>query len=389
MPALPVPSQVPKSVLITSGESSGELYGSMLARELKKNWQDIRIFGIGGKRMQEAGVEVFAEYSSAIGLVEALSVYKEVKKTLATTIELMERERPEVVVLIDYPDFNFRVGLKAKELGLKVLYYVSPQIWAWRGGRINTMKKFIDQAAVLLPFEEQIYADAGIPCEFVGHPIMEEMSSHTRDRAQARLEMGLDPSGQLIALLPGSRPTELRMLLPVILDSVRLMKKRHPQMSYVLSVAPNIKREDYKELLDPFESEGVAITDKNVLLIYSAADAAIVASGTAALQGVFRGTPLVVIYKASLITYILLKMILNIRYANLANIILDQEAVPELLQGDATAENIVDVVTGLLEDSEGNRQKQKDLDLVREMFKFKRPTRRVAEMVGTLARWSA
>ena len=136
--------------------------------------------------MREAGVEVFAGYSSAIGLIEALAVFREVKRTYDKTVEVMERERPEVVVLIDYPDFNFRVGAKARELGSKVLYYVSPQIWAWRSGRIHTMKRFVDQAAVLLPFEEKIYLEAGIPCEFVGHPIMEEMSSFTDDKSQAR-----------------------------------------------------------------------------------------------------------------------------------------------------------------------------------------------------------
>ncbi len=338
--------------------------------------------------MREAGVEVFAGYSSAIGFLEALSVYKEVKKTLARTIELMERERPEVVVLIDYPDFNFRVGLKARELGLKVLYYVCPQIWAWRANRINTMKRFVDQAAVLLPFEEKIYRHAGIPCEFVGHPIMEEMPSYTRDRTQARLELGLDPDTQLIALLPGSRPTELRTLLPIMLDSVRLMKQQHPGMGYVLSIAPNINRDDYKDLLEPFEGEGVAITGKNVLLVYSAANTAIVASGTAALQGVFRGTPLVVIYKASMLTYVLLKMMLNIKYANLANIILDHEAVPELLQGEATAHNIMSVVNGLLQENGKNRKMTEDLDRVREMFMGKSPTVRVADMVASLAGWS-
>ncbi len=378
---------MPKSVLITSGESSGELYGSMLARELINRWQGIKVFGIGGQRMREAGVEVFDGYSSAIGFTEALSVYKEVKRTLAKTIELMERERPEVVVLIDYPDFNFRVGLKAKELGIKVLYYVCPQVWAWREGRVNKMKEFVDQAAVLLPFEEKIYKDAGIPCEFVGHPIMEEMSLYTRDKTQARLELGLDPGTQLIALLPGSRPVELRFLLPLILDSVRMMKKEHPEWGFVLSIAPNINRDDFRELLDPVEKEGVVFTDKNALLIYSAADAAVVASGTAALQGVFRDTPLLIIYKVKLLTYILLKLILKNRFAHLANIILDREAVPELLQADATPENVVSTLNGLLEDSEVNRKRTEDLDSVREMFMGKSPTAQVADMVASLAGW--
>lgn len=378
-----------KSVLITSGESSGELYGAMLARELKNRWEGIRVFGIGGERMREAGVDVFAEYSSAIGLVEALSVYKEVKKTLSATVELMERERPDVVVLIDYPDFNFRVGAKARELGLRVLYYVSPQIWAWRAGRINNMKRFVDQAAVLLPFEERIYKDAGIPCEFVGHPVMEEMSSISQDRGAACAEIGVDPDGQIIALLPGSRPTELRALLPLLLESVHLMKRERPGLSYVLSLAPNLQRADYEDLLAPFEREGVLVTRKNAVLLYTASDAAVVASGTAAFQGVLRGTPLVVIYKANFITYWLMKMLVNVRFANLANLILDREAVPELLQADAQAQNVARELNGLLDNTDRKKRMLEDLALVRGMFEGRRPTERVAGMVGSIAGWSS
>jgi len=380
---------VSKSVLITSGESSGELYGAMLAKELFSRWQGLQVFGIGGRRMREAGVEVFAGYSSAIGLIEALAVFREVKRTYDKTVEVMERERPEVVVLIDYPDFNFRVGAKARELGAKVLYYVSPQIWAWRGGRIHTMKRFVDQAAVLLPFEEKIYLEAGIPCEFVGHPIMEEMSSFTDDKSQARKELGLDADGDLVALLPGSRPSELKTLLPIYLESVRLMKKEHPELNYVLSLAPNLVREEFEELLSPFEREGITISSKSAVLMYTAADAAVVASGTAALQGVFRETPLVVLYKVSPITYWLIRMIANAKYANLANIILDREAVPELLQGDATAPNVVRVLKSMLGDWDRNNEIHKDLHRVREMFNGKRPTLRVADMVGSLAGWPA
>ena len=377
-----------KSVLITSGEHSGELYGSLLAKELFSRWDDLRIFGIGGRLMREAGVEVFAGYSSAIGLIEALAVYKEVKKTYERTVEIMEFEKPDVVVLIDYPDFNFRVGKKARELGAKVLYYVSPQIWAWRSGRIHTMKEFIDQAAVLLPFEEKIYKDAGIPCEFVGHPILEGMSSFTDDKTLAREELGLDTEGSLVALLPGSRPSELNRLLPVLLDAVRLMKKDHPELKYVLSLAPNLERTDYEQLLAPFEQDGIPVSRESAVLMYTAADAAVVASGTAALQGVFRETPLVVLYKVNPITYRLMKMLVKVKFANLANIILGREAVPELLQGAATASNVVMELKSMLFDNDRINDMQKDLHSVREMFADKHPTRRLADMVDSLAGWA-
>jgi lipid-A-disaccharide synthase len=359
----------------------------MLARELLSKWDDLKIFGIGGQKMKDAGVEVFAEYSSAIGIIEALAVYREVKKTFNKTVEVMERERPDVVVLIDYPDFNFRVGAKAKELGIKVFYYVSPQVWAWRKGRIHTMKEFIDMAAVLLPFEEKLYHDNGIPCEFVGHPIMEEMDNISKDKADARRVLGLEQERQVIALMPGSRPSELRSLLPMMLESVRKLKRDYPDLMFILSIAPNLNAKDFHDLIAPFKHDGVSITRENAVYIYTAADAAIVASGTAALQGALRDIPLIVIYKMNFITYWIAKMLIDLKYVNLANIILDKEAIPELIQQNATSDNIVKEILMLIDNPDRRAQMHDDLKSVKALFEGKKPTSRVAEMVAELADW--
>jgi lipid-A-disaccharide synthase len=356
---------------------------------LRELWPDIRVLGIGGERMRDAGVEVFSGYASAIGLVEALSAYRDVRKTYEKTVSVMETERPDVVVLIDYPDFNFRVGAKARELGCKVLYYVSPQLWAWRSGRINVMKEFVDRAAVLLPFEPGIYKDAGIPCEFVGHPVIEEMAGITEDKRQAKLELGLEAEKPYLALLPGSRNSELRSLLPVMLDTVRRLKAARPGLGFVLSLAPNLDEELYIDQIRAFEKEGVVVSRKNAVLLYTASEAAVVASGTAALQGVFRGTPLVIIYRVNPVTYLLIKMLAKVKYVNLANLILDREAVPELLQGRADPALVAREISGLLENSERRKRMLDDLEEVREMFVGKRPTERVALMVGELVGWAS
>ena len=378
---------MPRTVLISTGESSGELYGGMLAGELKKRFGDIRLLGIGGERMREAGVDVFSGYSSALGLFEAITAYSELKNTLSLTIGKLEEERPDVVVLIDYPDFNFRVGKKARELGLKVLYYVSPQVWAWRQGRVNTMRMFVDKVAAILPFEVEFYRDAGLPCEFVGHPVMEEMNGMTLDMPEARRLLGLEQEKDYLALLPGSRPRELATLMPVLLGAVRLLKKQRPDLGYVLSVAPNIDQDEYRESLSAFEAEGVIISRDNVVHLYNAATAAIVASGTAAFQGVLNTCPLGVIYKLNPVTFTLFRMISSLKYVNLANIILDRAALPELLQGKAEPANIASVALDLIENDDVRSKMIKDFEKVRDMFEGRHPTAKVADMVAELAGW--
>jgi len=174
--SLSIPKDM-NTVMIVTGESSGELYGSLLAKALKSKWPDLHIIGVGGERMIEAGVELISRTSDAFGLVEAVSAYRRVKATFDKTVNIMKKVMPDVLVLIDYPDFNLKVAKVAKLLGIKILYYVSPQVWAWRKGRIKKIVSLVDRMAVILPFEEEIYKSAGVPCEFVGHPILEEIES--------------------------------------------------------------------------------------------------------------------------------------------------------------------------------------------------------------------
>lgn len=378
---------MPDALMIITGESSGELYGSLLASQVKKQWPHVRVLGVGGEKMRSAGVEIISGIAHAFGLFEVISSLKKLKETLRKTIEAMEEVRPEVIVLIDYPDFNFRVGRRARELGIKVLYYVSPQVWAWRSGRIKTMATFVDRMAVLLPFEETLYRNSGIPCEFVGHPIMEEMGAYPTDKGEARRMLGLDPGKPCLAVLPGSRSGELSRLLPLMLEVVQGFRKNHPDWGFVLPVAPNVNVDDFSDGFGRLRDEGVLLTHENAVLALSASDAAVVASGTAAFQSVLRETPLVVVYKVSPLSYVIGRMVIKVPYANLANIILGREAVPELLQGKATAPEVLRHLEELTKDTGRREGILRDLVKVRAMFEGKRPTQRVANMVGELAGW--
>ncbi len=381
---------VSRKVMIVAGESSGELYGALLAGKLKTLWPDIRLMGIGGERMRKAGVELFAEIASSFGITEAVSTLRKVKDTFRMTVEAVKSERPDVVVLIDYPDFNFRVGREARKEGIRVLYYVSPQVWAWRSGRVKAIAEVANRIAVILPFEESIYKDAGLPCEFVGHPVLDEINLLPNNHSELKKRLGLNADIKYIALLPGSRKHELKKLLPVLLKVVRKIKNDFPEYGFVMPLAPNLDVSMFSHVFDEFKSEGVVILYESSVPALASSEAAVVASGTAALQSAFVGTPLVVIYKIFPITYFIGRtFILNVKYISLANILLDRPVVKELLQAEANPEGITDELARILHDVAYRESVLAGFDDVRSLYEGKRPSMRVAEMVGEMAGWES
>lgn len=378
-----------KTVLIIAGESSGDLYGSMLAKALTISWPDIKLVGIGGEKMRAAGVETLSGISSVLGITEVVASLGALRNSLKTAKDALLKYTPDVVVLIDYPDFNFMVGKAAKKLGLKVLYYVSPQVWAWRKGRIKTMKEFVERAAVILPFEEKLYKKAGLPCEFVGHPVMEEIEQYevgmqnTEHRSQNNKSV---IKATLIALLPGSRPNELKTLLPVFIDLVRIIKKETANCKFILPLAPNIEINKFKPLLDNLESEGVTLSD-NAVKALASSDAAVIASGTATLQAALLGIPMVVAYKVSSVTYFIGKNILKVKHISLANILSEKQVVSELIQKRVNANNIAEELKKILIDDKYRGRIISSLRKIRAGFSGRQPSRRVAEMIGEMAGW--
>ncbi|MBI3376897.1 MAG: lipid-A-disaccharide synthase [Nitrospirae bacterium] len=369
--------------MIVTGESSGELYGSLLAKALKAKCPEARIIGIGGERMKEAGVNIIAGIASGFGISEAFASYRRIKETFRKAVNAIEEFSPKALVLIDYPEFNIRLAKVAKKKGIKVLYYVSPQVWAWRKGRVKTIAEVSDRIAVILPFEEEIYKGTGVQCEFVGHPVLEEIESMTEDRAGLRKNSGINTDSPVIALLPGSRPHELKSLLPVMIDVVRNFKAEFPDYNcrFIMPVAPNVDIEKYQTYISRLRDEGVAVEKENAVKALSMADMAVIASGTATLQAAFLETPMVVIYKLSLFSYFIGRLIVDVKYISLINLISGREVVRELLQSQADAKNIMRELKEIMLNKNYREQMITRFRTAREMFKGKQPSMRVAEMI--------
>lgn len=370
------------TVMIVTGESSGELYGSLLAKALKAKCPEVHIIGIGGERMKEAGVNIIAGIASGFGISEAFASYRRIKETFRKAVNAIEEFSPKVLVLIDYPEFNIRLAKVAKKKGIKVLYYVSPQVWAWRKGRVKTIAAVSDRIAVILPFEEEIYRGTGVQCEFVGHPVLEEIESMTDDRASLRKTLGLDTDSTVVALLPGSRPHELKSLLPVMIDVVRDFKAEFPDYNcrFIMPVAPNVDIEKYQTCISRLRDEGVAVEKEHAVKALSMADMAVIASGTATLQAAFLETPMVVIYKLSPFSYFIGRLIVDVKYISLINLISGREVVKELLQSEADAKNIMRELKEIMLNKDYREQMVTRFRTAKEMFKGRRPSERVAEM---------
>ena len=403
--------------MIVTGESSGELYGSLLAKELKSKSPNVHIIGVGGERMKRAGVELISRISDAFGLVEVVSSYSKIKTAFSNTIKAIKEFTPDVLVLIDYPDFNIKVAKVAKSLGVKILYYVSPQVWAWRKGRVKKIAGIVDRIAVILPFEEKIYREAGVTCEFVGHPVLEEIEFVLQSavsnqqsaigdkletlyskpgieemRAVLKTALGLRADKPLLSFLPGSRPHELNRLLPLMIDVVKQCKN-DPEINsgkdYQLCIplSPNTDERRYSFYLETLEQEGVVIKKGESVRVLAASDMAVVASGTATLQAAFIEVPMVVVYKLSPVTYLLGKLIVDVKYISLVNILSGREAVLELLQKRAHPEEIIKELKKIMFDTAYREKMLNYYRLIKEPFSDKRASKRVAEMVMEMAGW--
>ncbi len=394
-----------KRVMIIAGESSGELYGSLLAKTLIKQNHLIEIRGVGGQKMESAGVKLISTISSAFGLTEALRSIGEIKKTFDIVLSEIRAFNPQVIVLIDYPDFNMRVAKEAKRLGVKVLYYVSPQVWAWRKRRVNKIGKLINKIAVILPFEEEIYKNANIPCEFVGHPILDEIREYIMSigynlndignpdlKANVRKELGLTPDMPVIALMPGSRSHEIEKLMPVMSDVIRHVKEGYPDYQFVMPIAPNLNIKTLKLLNSEIGRHPELKVTNFAIKALLASDLAVIASGTSTLQSALLDVPMVVVYKLSPITFFIGKLLLNIQHISLVNVILDNSfvnetgvRVREFLQREANAKNITDEIRRLSSNNEYRNNILSQFQKIKGLFMNKSASLRVAEIINEMA----
>lgn len=328
-------------VMIVAGEASGDLHGAMLVREMRQINPAVDFHGVGGAKMKEAGVRLLAD-AADIGVVGVTEVFSKIGtfiKIISGIKKSMDRLKPALVILIDFPDFNLNIVAKAaKKRGIRVFYYISPQVWAWREGRVKQIKKLVDKMAVILPFEVDFYASHGYTVQYVGHPLVDKVKT-SFTQAAARLEFGLSETRTTIGLLPGSRTAEVSRLLPEMMKAAQKISAQIPQVQYILPLADTLNKDRVVEIINPSGMD-VKIVSGRTYDVLAACDLAIVTSGTATLEAGLLGVPMVIIYKMSVLSALIGKLIINPKYIGLVNIIAGGSVAPELIQLKATGERI-------------------------------------------------
>lgn len=371
--------------MMSCGEPSGDLYAGALAVEIRRRVPDAAIFGLGGQRMMAGGGELLADYRglSVTGLVEALRVIPRSLAVMRRLLDAARSEQPQALVVIDFPDFNFRLAAAVKKLGIPVIYYISPQLWAWRRNRMRVMKRIADRVLVIFPFEEQIYRDAGVPVEFVGHPLV-DLARAQQSKESFLREQHLDGSRPIVALLPGSRPNEVARLLPVMSRAADTIADRRPDVQFVIARAPALDDHLFSRVhwrtVRPVEV--LARTDD----VLAASDVAITASGTATVQAALHGRPMVVVYRLSPLTYAVGRRFVHVNTFAMVNLIAGRRIVSELIQEDCTPDNVAREVLCLLTDGHRFEQTRAALGDVRERLGSPGASARVAEAVLAVAR---
>ncbi|MGE5575824.1 MAG: lipid-A-disaccharide synthase [Syntrophothermus sp.] len=335
-------------VMLVAGEASGDLHGSFVAKKIWEMEPSAEIYGMGGHRMRIAGVHLLFDPTrrSTIGFIEALAAVPLMKKILARMEKEFDLHRPDVIVLIDFPGFNMRVAEMAKQKGIPVVYYFSPSAWAWGRKRAEKVAATATMVVSVFPFEAQVYREAGANVTYVGHPLV-DIVEPTMTREEARRFLAMPMARKLVALMPGSRRREVRLLLPGMLAAAKLIRKKVPGTEFVLPLAPTITYHEVEPLL---KQSGVPVRAISQLTYdaMQACDMALIASGTATLEAACLGLPMVIVYKVSALTYRVGKLLVKIPYIGLPNIVAGRVVVPELLQDDATPERIAEEAEDIL-----------------------------------------
>jgi len=350
----------PKRVLLVAGEASGDLHGGALVQALRRELADVTVVGVGGDHLRSSGMEVLADVRtlSAAGLVEIVGSIPRHHRVMEMLKVQMDQHRPDVVALVDYPGFNMFVAKEAHKRGIPVFFYIAPQVWAWGKGRAKKMARIIDRLAVIFPFEEAIFNAHGRAfARYVGHPLVDELKV-TRSSSESRALHGFSDQQPLLVLMPGSRRSEVRLLLPAMLAAAQILRADGWQVA--LLKAPTIDQA-YLEQIHGALPFPVSVVEGDAYNVIAAADAGVIASGTATLEAALLGCPHVILYRFSFLTYVLAKLVVGRRILGLPNVILGRSFFPELLQRDVTAGNIVRAVREMTGNREGCLQAVQDL----------------------------
>lgn len=393
-----------KCVAIIAGEASGDLHGSKLVMAMRRKNKNLFFCGIGGQALKDAGVRILVDASqlAVVGITEVFSRLPNLFKGMALAKKLLKSLHPNLLVLIDFPDFNLRIAATAKKLGIPVLYYISPQIWAWRPGRVRKISKLVDHMAVILPFEENFYKKHKVPVTFVGHPLLDInfktcncdqtnlscLGESTKEpevldmaHAGGQAEFKENKDFHIIGLLPGSREGEIKRHLPVMLDAALNLAERIGKIKFIISIAPAMEKKYVKKLIGQNKSSvDFELVYNGVKKVFKRCELVVAASGTVTLEAAISGTPMIIIYKVSPVSYWLGKALIRVKNIGLVNLIADKNIVPELLQDKASPENIADTAFNMLSNAHGLEKLKNDLLDIRGMLGGSGASERVADI---------
>lgn len=373
-------------IMFSAGEASGDTHGASVAKALREIYPSVEMFGMGGNLMDEAGVRIVYDIKNlgVIGLVEIVKSLPKFFKLRTYLKRIMMKERPDVLVCIDYPGFNMKLAEVAHQLGIPVLYYIAPTIWAWHSSRGKTIKKYVTKVASIFPFEAEAYSKYNCDVEFVGHPLV-DIVHPTMTVDESMTYFNARAEAKRVLLMPGSRKQEVLSLLDVMLESGEKLLQSHEDVQFFLPRAHTIDRSE----LETFIKERrvpVTITEDHTYDLMQICDVCLAASGTATLETAMMELPTILLYKVSPITYGIGKMVVNLSHVGLPNIIAGKEVIPELLQSDVSADNIVEHMLPLLDDLKENEHMRQELRTVRDKLGEPGAVKRVAELIYSLGK---
>ncbi len=376
-----------KKVVIITGEASGDLYGGKLAMAIKGLLPDVELEGMGGSNMLAAGVNLRFDMTdlSAIGVIEVVNTIPKFFRRLKEVSNYLETTKPDLLILIDFPEFNMRLAKAGKRLGIPTVYYIPPTAWAWRRGRAKTIARSVDKVISIFDFEAKVYQEAGNNVEFVGHPLL-DIAVVERTKEEACQAFNLEPNRKIIGILPGSRKKEIEVLLPIMLAAVEEIRRQLPQTQFILPLAPTLSNQDIPH--SAFRIPHFTIVENATYEVMNISDLLIVASGTATLEAACLQTPMIIVYKVNWLTCQLGKLLVHTGgFIGLPNIVAGKQVVPELLQDKANPEDICHYALDLLQDEKKKEAMLKELRQVREKLGSPEATRRAAEAAVKWLEW--
>ncbi|MGA2812587.1 MAG: lipid-A-disaccharide synthase [Candidatus Acidiferrum sp.] len=376
---------MPISLLLSAGEASGDMYAARLATEIKKR-VDVEIFGMGGPEMRAAGVEVITDYSevAVLGITEIISHLPSLVRAMRRLVNEARRRRPVLAILTDFPGFHLRLARKLKPFGIKNVYFVCPQFWAWRPWRVRVVRRRFAQALCIFPFEEKFYGQAGVPTKFIGHPLVGLVRA-TLSRAEFAQQHGADPARPIVTLLPGSRMGEIARHLPTMLAACAKLKKPGREPTFIVAVAPGLAPSYIKRFLD-LSGVGAVVVRGETYNALAAADAALVCSGTATIEAALLDVPMAVVYRVTPLTATLAKPLLRTKFFSMVNLIAGRPVLTELIQDDFTPESAAREMQRLLDSPEARARLRAGLAEVRDQLGPPGAVARAAEAIVELLR---